>query len=220
MGILKSAGLILLFLLGSATLMFGQKKTNYDPVKFFLDKKLTVYNRNASLTGDQKAVRLDAGSSEGLAWLSGVSFSNGTIEVDLRGKDVLQQSFIGVAFHGTNDSTFDVIYFRPFNFLSDDPVRKIHAVQYVSHPDYDWKKLRDEHNGVYEKGLISPPDPNGWFHARIVVSGKSVNVFVNDDKAPSLTVEKLNDRTEGQIGLWVGDGSDGEFKNFSITAVP
>jgi len=42
---------------------------------------------------------------------------------------------VGIAFHGSDNKTLDAIYFRPFNFQSTDPVRKIHAVQYVSHPD-------------------------------------------------------------------------------------
>jgi hypothetical protein len=115
-----------------------------------------------------------------------------------------------------NDSTYDAVYFRPFNFHSEDPVRKIHAVQYISHPVFTWKKLRDEKNGQYEKAVNPAPDANGWFHARIEVSDGSVMVYVNDSKIPSLTVKKLNDRQDGKIGLWVGDGSDGNFANLSI----
>ena len=205
---------VFFFALVSITAL-GQKKL-YDLSVLLQEKKLTVINRQISAANDHLSVKLEAGEKEGIAWSSGVSFSQGTIEIDLKGKDVLQQSFLGIAFHAENDSTYDAVYFRPFNFLAKDPVRKIHAVQYISHPVYGWKKLRDEYNGIYEKGLVSPPDPNGWFHARIVVQGELVTVFVNNDKVPSLTIEKLNKRRDGKIGLWVGDGSDGEFKNISI----
>jgi hypothetical protein len=61
--------------------------------------------------------------------------------------ETLQQSFVGVAFHGVDGTTYDAIYFRPFNFKTDDPVRRIHAVQYISHPDNPWQKLRDGQPG-------------------------------------------------------------------------
>jgi hypothetical protein len=115
-----------------------------------------------------------------------------------------------------NDSTYDAVYFRPFNFQATDSVRKIHAVQYVSEPEFPWYRLRDERNGVFEKALVAPPDPNNWFHARIEVKGDTIEVFVNDDKTPSLTVQKLNDRKDGNIGIWVGDGSGGEFANLTL----
>src|SRR5215831_4401509 len=80
--------------------------------------------------GTRHGVRLDAREGEGLAWWPDATFGDCTIEVDLRGKDVLQQSFLGIAFHGVDDKTFDDVYFRPFNFKAADPARKSHAVQY------------------------------------------------------------------------------------------
>src|ERR1017187_621430 len=52
-------------------------------------------------------------------------------------------SGLGIAFHGEDTSTYDAVYFRPFNFNTTDPVRKIHAVQYVSMPDNPWFRLRN-----------------------------------------------------------------------------
>jgi hypothetical protein len=40
-----------------------------------------------------------------LAWVDGARFREGTIEVDVRGKDVYQESFLGVAFHTKTDTT-------------------------------------------------------------------------------------------------------------------
>ena len=205
-----------LFMLTSFFAMSQVKK--YDLQSLLKSKKLTIVNRIvASVADNAKAVKLDERSREGIAWLQGVTFSSGTIEIDLHGQDVLQKSFVGIAFHGVNDSTYEAVYFRPFNFHAKDTVRKIHAVQYISHPVYTWRKLRDERNGIFEKGLIVPtPDPNDWFHARIEVLKDVVRVFVDDDVEPSLTVNRLNDRKSGTLGLWVGDGSGGEFANLSI----
>lgn len=97
----------------------------------------------------------------------------------MRGKDVLQRSFIGVVFHGLNDSTFDAVYCRPFNFFAKDSVRRIHAIQYISHPDFTWKKLRDERNTMFESEIASPPDPNGWFILKLVIDKNTVKAFIN-----------------------------------------
>jgi len=62
-----------------------------------------------------------------------------------------------------DNETYDGIYFAPFNFQSTDPVRKIHAVQYISHPDHTWDILREKQNGKYEKEVIPSPKGNDWF---------------------------------------------------------
>lgn len=169
--------------------------------------------------GSRSGVRLDEkpGANEGVAWLTDVRFGQGTIEVDIRGKDVLQGSFVGIAFHGSGERNYDAIYFRPFNFRSADPVRRVHAVQYISLPKYDWPVLRKAFPDQYEKGIDPAPDPNDWFHARLVVEKETIQVFVNNSTTPSLTVKKLSDRQEGGIGLWVGATSGGDFANLKIT---
>ena len=181
-------------------------------------KSLDVFNRSASrLTeGTRTGVRLSEAAGNGVAYLRGVELGNGTIELDIRGKDVQGQSFVGVAFHGVDDTTYDAVYLRPFNFKTDDPARRKHAVQYVSHPTYTWQKLRAEHPGEYEQAVAPAPDPNGWFHVRVVVASPKVSVFVADAKEPSLVVSQLSDRHKGRVGLWVGNGSDGDFANLKI----
>lgn len=182
-------------------------------------KGLEVFNRTAAAItdGSRNGVRLSAADGDGVAYLSGVEFANGTIQVDVRGKDVQQQSFVGIAFHGVDATTYDAVYFRPFNFKTADAARRIRAVQYVSHPAYPWPKLRAEHPGKYEKAVSPVPDPNGWFRARIVVASPKVSVFVDDAAEPSLVVEQLSDRRKGRVGLWVGNTSAGDFANMSIT---
>jgi len=177
-----------------------------------------VVNRTVSAIQDgaKKGIRFDEKPNDGVAWFDGYDFADGVIELDVRGKNVPQQSFLGVAFHGSGGRDFDVVYFRPFNFKSDDPARRAHGVQYVSEPDYPWQKLRTEHPGVYEKAVTPAPDPDGWFHARIVVASPKVSVFVNESKEPSLVVEKLNQRRRGSVGLWVGNGSGGDFANLKV----
>lgn len=197
----------------------GQRKTiNPDLFTLADGKGLKVFNRSvSSLTdGARKGVHLNESADPGVAYLEGIEFADGTIEFDIRGKDVLQQSFVGMAFHGVDGSTYDAIYFRPFNFKAEDPERRSHAVQYISHPTYTWQKLRTEQTGRYEKPVMPVPDPNGWFQARIVVASPKVSVYVNDAKEPSLVVNQLSERRKGLVGLWVGNVSSGDFANLKI----
>ena len=183
------------------------------------NNKLEIFNRKVVtfLEKDKKGIRFSKNENDGIAWINGMEFSNGTIELDIRGKDQYQQSFVGVAFHGVDNNTLDAVYFRPFNFQSSDPVRKIHAVQYVSQPDKTWQVLREQYPGIYEKAVIPATGGNEWFHAKIVIEYPVITIYFNGSKEASLTVEKLNKRTTGKIGIWVGNNSDGDFANLQIT---
>ena len=201
--------------------MTGQGKSiKYDLFSQFESNNFEIFNRQLSSfsENDKKGIRFSKNPNDGIAWLKGVEFSNGTIELDMRGKDLFQQSFVGVAFHGMDNETYDGIYFRPFNFQSTDPVRKIHAVQYISHPDHTWDILREKQNGKYEKEVIPSPNGNDWFHARIVIHYPNVAVYVNGNPEPCLSIDKLSNRQTGKIGLWVGNNSDGDFANLLITS--
>ncbi len=197
----------------------GQKKTiSPDLAKLAEGQALKHFNRTVSSLHDgaRKGVRLSEGPGEGPAYVEGVELADGAIELDVRGKDVQQQSFVGVAFHGVDGTTYDAVYFRPFNFRAEDPARRLRAVQYISQPTYTWQKLRAEHPGRYEKPVSPAPDPNDWFRVRVVVASPRVSVFVNDAAQPSLVVDQLSDRKKGLVGLWVGNGSGGDFANLTI----
>jgi hypothetical protein len=199
-----------------APVVIGQQKTIEPDLAALADGKvLSVFNCCLSgfKDGAKKGVRL---SDDGVAYLTGVEFSNGAIEVEIRGKDVEQQSFIGVVFHGVDGKTYDAIYFRPFNFKTEDAARRMRAVQYVAHPTYTAQKLRDEHPGKYEQAVNHAPDPNDWFHARVVVASPEVSVFINDANEPCLVVTQLSDRKKGLVGLWGAGAVGGDFANLKI----
>jgi hypothetical protein len=168
--------------------------------------------------GGREALHLDEGRGEGLIRIDGLKLADGVIEFDVKGKNVPQKSFLGVAFHGADEMNYEAIYFRPFNFKSDDAERRAHGVQYVSHPEHTWKQLRTDHPGAYEKPVEPAPDPDGWIHVRVALAGRSVKVFVNDARKASLEVERLTTRKSGWVGFFVGDESDGDFANLRVTA--
>lgn len=193
------------------------KVIEVDLSKLVDGKGLKVFNRNVSSFSDgpRRGLRLDAARGEGIAYLQGVEFANGSIELDIRGKEVREQSFVGVAFHGVDGTTYDAVYFRPFNFRAEDPVRRSHAVQYISSPIYKWQKLRTEHPGKYENAVILYRiRTSGFMHGSWSPAPK-VSVFVEDAKEPSLVVGQLSDRGKGLTGLWV-DNFGGDFANFKI----
>jgi hypothetical protein len=164
-------------------------------------------------------IKFNEDKGKGLRILNDYIFSDGSIEFDIRGRNLLQKSFVGIVFHFQNDSTYDVVYFRPFNFSNPDTSRRSRAVQYISLPGFYWDKLRREFPGKYENKVNPVPDPDDWFHVKLVVLGKKITVFVNNASNPSLEVEKLTSTNSGQIGLWVDTGSDGSFANLVITPI-
>ena len=105
---------------------------------------IDVYNRDLTqVKEDGKSVlRLNEKEGSGVVWFNSMEFTEGTIEFDLKGRDLMQKSFIGIAFHGIDNLTYETVYFRPFNFQATDPIRHIHAVQYAFEPIYNFEELR------------------------------------------------------------------------------
>src|SRR5258706_2878799 len=166
-------------------------------------KKWQTYNRHVTF---DSIVYLDGSAEDGVLWYKDFNFTNGRIELDLKGKNEQGRSFVGLAFHGLNDSTYDAVYFRPFNFLNLQ--NSNHSVQYISHPKNTWFKLREANPGKYENVINPVPNPQEWSHATIVVEYPSVKVFVNYSKETSLTINQLSTQKGGLIGFWVGNNSE------------
>lgn len=81
-------------------------------------KNTHVINRDIEFINDSShaGIRLDARYGDGIVWLKNMSFKNGSIEFEVRGKDIKQHSFVGIAFHGEDTLTYEAIYLRPFQF--------------------------------------------------------------------------------------------------------
>ena len=181
--------------------------------------KLRTVNREVTrLQGSRDGVHVSEKAGPGVVWIEGSDFAEATIEVDVRGRDVLQQSFVGIAFHRKDDNTYDAVYLRPFNFRADDPDRHQHAVQYVAVPDYDWPRLRKEFPEEFENPVDPSVAPADGVPLRVVVKGRTIAVSVGPVKSATLEVRKLGQPDRGTIGLWVGNNSDGDFANLRITS--
>ena len=214
---LKFISVLIIFLL-LPYLFFAQNKKRVELGTLHSKNRLQAVNRIISTITQRDSAFLHVAESkgEGIVWLPFKNLKNGSIEIVMRGQDVLQRSFIGIVFHGLNDSTYDAVYCRPFNFLAKDSVRRIHAIQYISHPVFTWKKLREQRNAVFEKEILNPPDPNEWFTMRIDIDNMTIKAFINNSETASLVVEKLTARVIGRLGVFVGDSSGGDFKRVKI----
>lgn len=158
------------------------------------------------------------GSGDRGAYLRGVSFDTGTIEIELKGAKEPQSSFLGVAFGGVDGKTYESVYFRPFNFGHADPVRRSHAVQYMAHPEWPWDKLRSQRPGQYESTAVPEPKPEDRFRAKIEITSDRVRVYVNGAEKPAMDVERLADGGPGKVGLWFNGIA--EFSRLALTPRP
>jgi len=158
------------------------------------------------------------------AFVPGLDFHDGTIELDVAGStlpDALPtaRGFIGIAFRiDAEEGSFSCegLYIRPTNGRAEDQVRRNHATQYFSYPGYDFDRLRREAPGQYESYVDLVPDE--WTHVRIEVSGATARLYVGAAAQPTLIVRDLKRGADahGTVGLFVGNGTDGHFRNLSV----
>lgn len=188
------------------------KKINFENSKIVTVNR-EVANKTELNTG---VLSLNAKNGSGLAILKNVEFDSGTILIDFKGENVAGKSFVGLAFNIQNDSTYEAVYFRPFNFESSEKLSREHGIQYIYHPEFPWKKLRTEKEGTYESEFINPPNPNDWFTIEITINRTMVTVTDKFSEKILMEVERLAKPISNSIGLWTGHNSKGSFRNLKI----
>ncbi len=152
----------------------------------------------------KKALRLKAGPGERIAFLKGLDFQDGIIELDI----AAIPAYTGLVFRVQAESIYEGIYFRPQNSHSPNPVQRRHTVQYHASPQFPWYHLRDTQPEQYESHADLKPEE--WFHVKVHVSGATARVFVNHSAEPSLIVKDLkHGLSRGSVGLWSGNTSAG-----------
>jgi hypothetical protein len=159
-----------------------------------------------------------------IAVLKDVTIQDGTIEAEVTGAPAAgameaARGFVGVAFRvGADAKRFEYIYLRPTNGRVDDQVRRNHSVQYASHPDYPWQRLRKEEPEKYETYVDL--EPGIWTKMRIVVSGGKAKLYVHGAAQPTLVVNDLKlGPGQGGIALWVGPGTEAHFANMTVSTI-
>lgn len=158
-----------------------------------------------------------------LVLLPNIEFTNGTIELELAAipdpKAVeSSRGFVGLAFHldKENPESYECIYLRPTNGRADDQLRRNHSVQYVSHPEYPWYRLRKESPGFYESYVDLVPGE--WTKVKIEVEGNKAKLYVHGNEQPTLIVNDLKKEGRGGIiGLWLHSTTIAYFSDLRIT---
>ena len=166
-------------------------------------------------------VRFETDETYGVAVLD-ARLSQGTIEAQVRSTmepDARpgMRGFIGLAFHVSDDAeNYEVIYIRPRNARVEQQIFRNRSVQYAAHPDHPWKRLREESPGVYETYVDL--ELGAWTDLRIEVGEDDARFYVGDAEQPTLIVSDLILRArDGRVGLWIGEGTIGEFRNIRVT---
>jgi len=159
---------------------------------------------------------------EQLAWIEGALFSNGVIEAEVAGAPGPGaaegvRGFVGVAFRVQEDrKTYDAFYLRPTNGRAEDQERRNHSVQYISHPEWPWFRLRKETPSRYESYVDLVPGT--WTKIKIEVRGERARLYVHDNEQPTLIVNdvKSGASAKGAVALWLGPGTVAHFRNLTI----
>jgi hypothetical protein len=143
-------------------------------------------------------MRLNSGD----AVLKDITFSDGTIEFDV---NTIGRGAPGIAFRQQDEGNFELLYLRP-----DPNCPAFRAcMQYA--PQTHGVLLWDLFPQYQTR---APLRENGWNHIKMVVSGRRMNVFVNDATSPTLEVGRLEgDSMKGVLRLQ----GPGTFANMVIT---
>jgi hypothetical protein len=163
----------------STALLYAQQTVPIAPAALTLDGVLA-----SSVTHDNRdGVRLieaDNARGGGMAIVNGLSFRDGSIEVDVAGRRgpyavPADRGFVGIAFRISADrGKSEYIYLRPDNGRAENQVQRNHSIQYASHPDFPWPRMRKEFPEQYESYVDL--QPGVWTRMRIDVA--------RDERAP------------------------------------
>jgi hypothetical protein len=158
-----------------------------------------------------------------MALLDLPEFKDGTIVLEVSGAPRPgtppdSRGFVGVSFRtGSHGAWSEILYLRPTNGRVEDQLRRNHAVQYVSEPEFPWYRLREESPGVYES--YADMEAGAWTRMKIEVSGTTARLYVNGANQPTLVVNDLKhgDRA-GRIALWAHVQTDAYFGPIMVSS--
>ena len=183
-----------------------------------LDVSRVVYRGGPAL----KVVDRTGQATDSLVPLAVGDFGDGVIEAEVAGllgptASATSRGFIGIAFRVQDDpSRYEAFYVRPLNGRDQDQLRRNHSTQYIAMPDHPWHLLRTKTPGVYES--YADMVAGEWIQLRIEIEGAKARFFVGGASQPTLIVNdlKLGAAARGGVALWIGDGTEGYFRNVRV----
>jgi hypothetical protein len=175
------------------------------------EEKWILVNRAASIVEyeNQQAVRLDSRSGEGLAWVEGLRFSVGKLDL----KIAATPQDVGIAFHVLNETDFEAVSFHIGDEARDEGATQRVVIQRLS--------TCPDRNATHEAQFDLPYGQSGdWFKARITISKEVIAVFIDGGNLPALSVANSGrGEVYGSVGLWIGPGSSALVADFRIHEV-
>ncbi|MBO0727227.1 MAG: hypothetical protein J2P52_16600 [Blastocatellia bacterium] len=157
----------------------------------------------------RQAVMFDSRSGTGLAWIEGLRFYTGKIDLNI----AAAPQDVGIAFHIRSEGEFEAVCFSIGNEAQNEGENQHVVVKYLStYPD---------RNASHESHFDLPYGRSGeWFKARISISREVIAVFIDGDNLPTLKVgASESGEVYGSVGLWIGPGSAAIVDDFRIHVV-
>jgi hypothetical protein len=170
------------------------------------------------------SVRLDGPQTdtETTVAIEGAVLHAGTIEFDIAGEvqpgfSQAVRGFVGLAFNLSGPDRYECVYLRVANGRASSQEQRNHALQYISHPEYPWRRLREEKVSQYES--YADIGEREWIHVRLVIEPARVSAYINGAPRPALAVDRLPPEgpDTGRLALWAAVGSTAHYRNLVIT---
>lgn len=192
------------FIQRAAGLLLGFTLLGADAAPIELQANRWDANGEATFTRDAAHPHGVLSIRGGGAVLKDLIFRDGTIEYDIE-EYADNQGIPGIWFHQQGTENAEDFYMRTDAGCPGSN----ECIQYapVSHNNVEWD--------VYPEFQTSAPvKATGWNHVKLVISGRRMNVFINGEARPSLSVARLaGDPIEGKLQL----RGDARFANLDVT---
>jgi hypothetical protein len=165
------------------------------------------FNSDRWVLADAEIVEhLGRASLAGMAYLDGVEFENGVIEVDIAVDG--RNAYPGINFRMQSPADYERLYIRPHRAgLYPDAIQYTPVINRIA----GWQLYSGE-------GFTAGAEvhENEWTHLRIEVLGTQARVFWGDMDRPALEIDELQHGTStGTIGLMCEKDGSAYFSNFT-----
>ncbi len=143
----------------------------------------------------------------GVAIVSDSEFTDGIIEYDVAFPD--ERGFVGVLWHFQDTQNFEKFYIRPHQSGNPDASQYTPVINGMT----SWQLYPQ-----YGAKITFPY--NEWIHVKVVVSGKSAEIYVGDMNEPALFISELKGGlSSGKVGVETENFAAAYFTNFSFKPV-
>jgi DNA-binding beta-propeller fold protein YncE len=158
---------------------------------FAQDETIDFESDQWILRGSKVVTHLDQKSLQGSAFLKGVEFQNGVIEVDMAFEG--SRSFGGIVFRMKKSGDYEQFYIRPHKSRFPDALQYTPVTKGLS----SWQLYSGEGFTA-----VAEIPYNQWIHVKLEVSGTQARVYLDNAEKPALVVHDLkHGLRKGSIGL-------------------